>query len=171
MAETNDHSTPENLKMKHQLYREQQLKCSLEEAWKFFSAANNLSKITPKEMNFIVITELLDDEIYKGMIIDYYVSPLLGIKMPWKTEITEVDFQKSFTDFQKKGPYKLWNHKHEFIKNENGVLMKDTIDYELPMGLLGEIAHRLFVKKKLEHIFDYRKNVLEKMFNTEKNEL
>lgn len=155
--------------MIHQLYKEQQLNCSLEEAWSFFSSANNLSKITPKEMNFIVRTDLPDDKIYKGMIIDYYVSPLLGIKMSWQTEITEANFQKSFTDFQKKGPYKLWNHRHEFIENDNGVLMKDTIDYELPMGFLGEMAHKLFVRNKLEHIFEYRRVILEKMFNSKKN--
>lgn len=151
--------------MIHQLYREQQLNCDIETAWKFFSSANNLSKITPKEMSFIVRTKLSEDNIYKGMIIDYYVSPLLNIKMSWQTEITDVDFQKSFTDFQKKGPYKLWNHQHDFIENENGVLMKDTVDYELPLGFLGEIAHRIFVKKKLQHIFDYRTKVLEEMFN------
>ncbi|QQV03903.1 MULTISPECIES: SRPBCC family protein [Chryseobacterium] len=155
--------------MIHQLYREQQLNCTIDEAWRFFSSANNLSKITPKEMNFIVRTKLSDDNIYKGMIIDYFVSPMMNIKMSWQTEITEVDFQKSFTDFQKKGPYKLWNHRHDFIENENGVLMKDTVDYELPLGFLGEIAHSLFVKKKLEHIFDYRTKVLEEMFNQKQN--
>lgn len=155
--------------MIHQLYREQQLNCTIDEAWRFFSSANNLSKITPKEMNFIVRTQLSDDNIYKGMIIDYFVSPMLNIKMSWQTEITEVDFQKSFTDFQKKGPYKLWNHRHDFIENENGVLMKDTVDYELPLGFLGEIAHGIFVKKKLEHIFDYRTQVLEEMFNQKQN--
>ncbi|WP_209390350.1 SRPBCC family protein [Chryseobacterium sp. RR2-3-20] len=151
--------------MIHQLYREQQLNCTIDEAWKFFSSANNLSKITPKEMNFIVRTKLSDDAIYEGMIIDYYVSPLLNIKMSWQTKIIKVNNRKSFTDFQEKGPYKLWNHHHEFIENENGVLMKDTVDYELPLGFLGEIAHVLFVKKKLKHIFDYRTQVLDKMFN------
>ncbi|WP_312089771.1 SRPBCC family protein [Chryseobacterium sp.] len=151
--------------MIHQLYREQQLNCTIDEAWKFFSSANNLSKITPKEMNFIVRTKLSDDAIYEGMIINYYVSPLLNIKMSWQTKIIEVNDRKSFTDFQEKGPYKLWNHHHEFIENENGVLMKDTVDYELPLGFLGEIAHVLLVKKKLKHIFDYRTQVLDKMFN------
>lgn len=150
--------------MKHTLFREQQLNCDLATAWKFFSSANNLSEITPKDMGFIVLTEMEDDEIYEGMIIDYYVSPLFGIKMKWQTEITHVDFQKSFIDFQKKGPYKLWNHHHEFIPNKEGVLMRDTIEYELPMGFLGEIAHRLFVKKKLEHLFDYRFRILSKLF-------
>ncbi|MBW7674350.1 SRPBCC family protein [Chryseobacterium chendengshani] len=156
--------------MVHQLKREQQLNCDIETAWKFFSSANNLSKITPKDMNFIVRTQLENDEIYKGMIIDYYVSPMLGIKMDWQTEITQVNHHQNFTDFQKKGPYKLWNHFHEFIPNEKGVLIKDTVDYELPMGFLGEIAHKIFVKSKLEHIFSYRYNILEEMFNSKKNQ-
>jgi len=155
--------------MIHQLKREQQLNCDIETAWKFFSSANNLSKITPKDMNFTVRTKMKSDEIYEGMIIDYYVSPLLGIKMDWQTEITQVSHLRSFTDFQKKGPYKLWNHFHEFIPNEKGVLIKDTVDYELPLGFLGEIAHGLFVKSKLKNIFSYRFNILEQMFNQKKN--
>jgi ligand-binding SRPBCC domain-containing protein len=155
--------------MVHQLKREQQINCDIETAWKFFSAANNLSKITPKDMNFIVRTKMESDEIYEGMIIDYYVSPLFGIKMDWQTEIKQVNHHRSFTDFQKKGPYKLWNHFHEFIPNEKGVLIKDTVDYELPMGFLGEIAHKLFVKNKVESIFSYRFNILEKMFNQKQN--
>ncbi|MDM1553083.1 SRPBCC family protein [Chryseobacterium indologenes] len=150
--------------MKHKLFREQQLNCDIKTAWKFFSSANNLSEITPKDMGFTVLTEMEDDEIYEGMLIDYYVSPLFGIRMKWQTEIIHVDFQKSFIDFQRKGPYQLWNHHHEFIPNEEGVLMRDTIDYELPMGFLGEIAHSLFVKKKLEYIFDYRFRVLSRLF-------
>ncbi|WP_265131441.1 SRPBCC family protein [Chryseobacterium oranimense] len=151
--------------MKHRLIREQQLNCDRATAWKFFSAANNLSEITPKDMNFVVLTAMENDEIYEGMLIDYYVSPLFGIKMKWQTKIIKVDFQRSFIDFQKKGPYKIWHHHHEFIPNEKGILMKDTVDYELPLGFLGEIAHAVFVKKKLEYIFGYRYAVLEKMFN------
>ena len=156
--------------MVHRLYREQQLNCDIETAWKFFSSANNLAIITPKDMNFTVLTKLENDEIYKGMLIDYTVSPILKIPMKWQTQITQVDFQKSFTDFQQKGPYKLWNHYHEFIPNENGVLIKDTVSYELPMGFLGEIAHKLFVKSKLKNIFDFRHEVLEVMFNNKRKE-
>ncbi|WP_139423547.1 SRPBCC family protein [Chryseobacterium mulctrae] len=151
--------------MVHQLKRQQQLNCDIKTAWKFFSSANNLSEITPKDMNFVVRTQLSDDEIYKGMLIDYYVSPLFGIKLNWQTEITEVNFEKSFTDFQKKGPFKLWNHFHEFILNDKGILMIDTVSYELSFGFLGEIAHSVMVKKKLEHIFDYRFKILEETFN------
>ncbi|GGG65218.1 SRPBCC family protein [Epilithonimonas arachidiradicis] len=151
--------------MKHQLKREQQLNCSIEKAWEFFSSANNLSVITPENMKFTVLTEFEDDDIFEGMIIDYKITPIFNIKMNWQTEITHVDYKKSFVDFQVKGPYKRWHHYHEFVENDEGVLVRDIVDYELPFGFLGEIAHQLFVKKKLDYIFNYRKDVLEVLFN------
>lgn len=152
--------------MKNQLYREQQLHCDMETAWDFFSSPKNLSKITPKEMKFTVLSEYGEEEqIFEGMTIDYTVSPILQIPLKWQTLITQVDLKRSFTDFQQRGPYKFWNHFHEFHSNDKGVLMRDTVDYELPLGVLGTVAHRVFVKSKLEHIFDYRYKVLEELFN------
>ncbi|CAM3712349.1 SRPBCC family protein [Elizabethkingia occulta] len=151
--------------MRYHLYREQQLNCNIEEVWDFFSSPMNLSRITPKDMRFTVLSNLKDIPIYEGMEIDYLVSPMLGIPLKWKTKITQVSFQNSFTDLQAKGPYKYWNHYHEFIKNDNGVLMKDSVDYELPLGFLGKIAHALFVRKRLSGIFDFRYKFLESYFN------
>lgn len=150
----------------YQLYKEQQLNCNIETAWEFFSSPYNLSKITPSDMGFTVTSNLGDEPIYEGMEIDYTVSPLFKIPMKWKTIITEVEFQKSFTDLQAKGPYKYWKHFHEFETNDKGVLVKDTVNYKLPFGFLGRIAHQLVVKKKLEAIFNYRYQFLEKKFNT-----
>ena len=151
--------------MRHQLYREQQVNSDIKTAWEFFSSPHNLSKITPDDMEFTVMSDLGDKTIYEGMEIDYTVSPQLRIPMKWKTIITDVEFQKSFTDVQAKGPYKYWNHFHEFEANDKGVLIKDTVTYEMPFGFLGTIAHKLFVRKKVESIFDYRFQYLEKKFN------
>jgi ligand-binding SRPBCC domain-containing protein len=153
--------------MKYQIRRTQQLGCSIDAAWDFFSSPCNLSVITPKDMNFKVITKLPDGPVYTGMIIDYTVFPFWGIALKWRTIITQVSEKRSFEDYQQKGPYKSWNHLHEFITNEHGVLMKDTVDYELPLGLIGRIVHKLIVKKKLNHIFDYRYQVVEKLFNAQ----
>lgn len=150
--------------MKYQLYREQQLYCDIETAWEFFSSPINLPKITPKDMRFKILSDFENKPIYEGMIINYTFSPLLGIPLKWKTKITQVDTLKSFTDFQEKGPYKYWNHFHEFIPNPNGVTMKDTVDYELPWGILGNITNAVFAKKKLKAIFDFRQQVLEQKF-------
>lgn len=155
--------------MKHQLYREKQLNCDIETAWHFCSSPINLSKITPKDMSFTILTDYDDNTIFEGMIIDYNVSPLLNIPLKWRTRISQVESNKVFTAFQEKGPYKYWNHFHEFIPDKNGVFMKDTVDYELPLEGVGTVAHRFFVKKKLAHIFDFHYSVLEELFNQAKN--
>ncbi|WP_231596120.1 SRPBCC family protein [Sphingobacterium endophyticum] len=116
-------------------------------------------------MKFKVLTKELGEEIYEGMVIEYIVSPILNVPLKWRTLITQVDQFKSFTDEQERGPYRYWNHYHEFIPHLDGVLMKDTVTYELPFGMIGNIAHSLLVKHKLEGIFDYRKVILNKLFN------
>jgi len=150
--------------MKYQLYREQQLNCDIQTAWDFFSSPMNLSKITPKDLGFTVLSNLKDESIFEGMLIQYKVSPLLNIPLKWVTKITQVDENKSFTDFQLSGPYKYWNHLHEFVPNEYGVLMKDTLHYELPFGFLGQLMHQLIVKNKIEKIFNYRYQFLSQYF-------
>jgi len=152
----------------YQLHRKQLLNISIEEAWSFFSSAKNLSKITPPEMKFKIISDLKDEQVYSGMEIDYIVRPVFGIPLRWKTLINQVDQPNYFTDRQLKGPYTLWEHTHHFKMTENGLLMTDDVKYQLPFYFLGEIAHTLFVKKKIEEIFDFRYQVLERMFNQNK---
>lgn len=142
----------------------QHLPITMEEAWDFFSAAKNLAVITPPELDFKILTDLDGSEIYKGMMIDYKVKPMLGIPVHWKTEICSVNKPFQFTDLQVKGPYKLWKHTHTFSETKNGVLMRDEVEYILPFGWLGRLVHQLVVKQKIEHIFKYRKSVLNKIF-------
>lgn len=151
--------------MLHKLQRTQVIHCGITDAWNFFSSPYNLAKITPESMKFRVVAENLEPVIYDGMRIDYTVSPILGIPMSWRTKITDVVEKCYFVDFQEKGPYKYWRHLHEFEITDEGVLMKDTVQYQLPLGFLGDFAHWLFVKRKLKKIFDYRNETLERLFN------
>lgn len=146
------------------LSSEQFLPVSIEKAWDFFSSAKNLSRITPPEMQFKIINEIEDDAIYNDMEIDYIVRPILGIPLKWKTVITNVNKPHQFADMQKKGPYKKWEHTHTFVEKDNGVLMTDVVNYALPFGILGRFAHFLFVRKKLNQIFEFRKEILDELF-------
>lgn len=139
---------------------------SLKECWDFFSSPKNLSKITPKEMGFEITSPNNIDQMYEGMLISYTVKPLLGIKMKWVSEITKIDEGKLFIDEQRVGPYKMWHHEHHFKETEQGVLMTDQIFYSLPLGILGQIGHTMFVKKQLEGIFNYREEMVKKMFGS-----
>lgn len=146
------------------LKRTHLLPISLEEAWNYFSSPNNLAEITPKQMGFEVLSNSDSDKMYPGQIITYYVKPLFGIKLFWMTEITHVAEQQYFVDEQRFGPYALWHHSHFFKAITGGVEMRDQVHYKLPFGLLGALAHTLFVKKQLNDIFTYRHQVLEKRF-------
>lgn len=140
------------------------LPISIEQAWDFFSSVKNLSKITPPEMSFKILTDLGDQEVFEGMLIDYIVKPIMGIPLPWQTEIYKVNKPNFFSDRQLKGPYKIWEHTHSFIQMDNGVLIKDEVKYELPLGIIGDTAYFVFVKKKVESIFKFREQALNRIF-------
>jgi len=149
----------------YQFFKAQELSTSVEEVWDFIKDPRNLKEITPDYMGFLITSELLKNQMYPGQIISYVVKPILGIPMTWVTEITHVEEPNFFVDEQRKGPYKMWHHEHKLVKTENGVMMTDLITYEPPMGFLGAIANKLFIRKQLETIFEYRRKVLDEKFN------
>ncbi|MBK7357682.1 MAG: SRPBCC family protein [Saprospiraceae bacterium] len=148
----------------YQLIKKQKLPVTINVIWDFISAPDNLKEITPEYMGFIITSNSATEKMYPGMIITYKVSPLLGIKLNWMTEITHMKDCEYFVDEQRIGPYKMWHHQHKIEPIEGGVLMTDIVTYQPPLGILGAIANSLFIKKQLQAIFDYRTMALEKRF-------
>ena len=145
------------------LHKKQKLPISVEQAWEFLSSPANLKVITPDYMGFNILSGA-DRPMFPGQIIQYIVTPVLGIKTKWVTEITHVKDHEYFVDEQRFGPYALWHHKHFIKEIEGGVEMEDIIDYKLPMGILGQLVHPFLVQPKLEEIFNYRTQKLEALF-------
>jgi ligand-binding SRPBCC domain-containing protein len=87
-----------------------------------------------------------------------------GFPVAWRTRIVAWDPPHSFTDLQLRGPYRLWRHTHGFTPVEGGTRMEDLVQYELPFGLLGTLAHGLGVRRDLERVFDYRMNMIADRF-------
>lgn len=148
----------------YQFNKQQKINCSIDEIWEFISSPGNLKEITPDYMGFDIMTNNLPEKMYPGMIISYKVSPLLGIKMTWVTEITQVVEKKYFVDEQRVGPYSIWHHQHIIEPIKNGVLMTDIVSYAPPLGFLGALANSLLIKNKLNEIFDYRTQAVEKRY-------
>ncbi len=150
--------------MERILEQEQVLPISMKEAWEFFSNPANLDVITPPELRFKIV-ELDSDVMYSGQIIRYKIRVAPLIWTGWTTKIVDVDHGRSFVDTQLKGPYKLWHHTHTFAPtNDGSVLATDRIRYEVGFGPLGELAHAVFVGKRLKYIFDFRRSKLETLF-------
>jgi ligand-binding SRPBCC domain-containing protein len=153
-----------NMSKVYHLKTIQKIPVSLQEAWDFFSKPKNLSEITPKELDFNIISLYHGEEMYPGQIIEYKVKPLLGIPVYWMTEITHVEKERYFVDEQRFGPYSLWHHQHHFKAIPGGVEMTDIVHYKIPFGFLGDIAQWLFVKKNLQQIFTYRELAVAQRF-------
>ena len=148
----------------HHFERIKFLPVDLDTAWNFFSSPHNLSQITPAYMQMDVKYQSGGYKAYAGQIITYTVKPVLGIPLNWMTEITHVNQKEYFVDEQRFGPYALWHHTHFFKPVDGGVEMTDIVNYKMPFGFIGELAHILFVKKQVADIFDYRNQRLEIIF-------
>ncbi|MEO6303513.1 MAG: SRPBCC family protein [Bacteroidia bacterium] len=155
--------------MLHKIESAQFIKSDINTIWDFISSPNNLAIITPAYMNFKIINETKPlDKMYAGQIIEYSVTPALGIKLKWVTEITHVEKNYYFVDEQRFGPYAFWHHKHFLKQVDGGIEMTDIVHYKLPFGLFGRLVNSLFVKKQLKKIFDHRYKTIEKLFNSGK---
>ena len=149
----------------YQLLAKIRLPVGINKAWDFLSDPGNLKIITPPYMGF-QITSDLTNEMYDGQIISYKVSPLLGIKLNWVTEISHVNEPYYFVDEQRFGPYSLWHHKHFLKEIDQGVEMMDIVHYKLPWSIVSNNFHSLLVKPKLTQIFAFRSGKLNEIFGT-----
>jgi ligand-binding SRPBCC domain-containing protein len=148
--------------MTHVLAREQLVPRPRPEVFAFFADAANLERLTPASLRF-QIKSPLPIEMRPGAVIEYDLS-LLGVRFGWRTLIERFDAPERFVDVQARGPYRLWRHSHAFEEVPGGTRIVDRVEYELPLGPLGALAHRLFVARQLRAIFDYRRRVIAEIF-------
>jgi len=149
----------------HTLHQKQTIRATREAAWEFFSNPRNLAKITPPSLGFQIVTPDLPERIYAGLMIEYRVTPLLGIPLVWLTEITHVREGDYFVDEQRSGPYALWHHAHWFRDIGRGrVELEDRVTYRLPFQPFGDLVHSLLVKPQLKEIFAYRTQAMARFF-------
>lgn len=146
----------------HTVRREQLVPRPLDEVFEFFSDAANLQEITPAYLDFRILTSR-PTEIKRGTLLDYRLK-WHGLPIRWRTKILEWNPPHRFVDLQLKGKYRLWHHTHTFEAVSGGTRMADTVNYELPLGPLGALAHAVKVRRDVEGIFDYRQEVIARKF-------
>lgn len=143
----------------HVLHRQQRLDGTPEEVFGFFADAKNLEAITPPLLRFTVITPG-PIEMRVGTLIAYRLR-VHGAPVSWLTSIQAWEPPHRFVDMQVKGPYALWHHTHSFAADgPQHTLMTDTVRYAIGFGPLGELAHRVVVRRDVERIFTHRARVI-----------
>lgn len=136
------------------LERTQFLPLPRERVFAFFADARNLEAITPEFLRFSILPPV-PVELSAGSRIHYRLS-LFGVPFRWRTLIAEWNPGRGFVDVQERGPYALWHHTHTFSDAGGGTRVSDRVEYRLPLGPLGDIAHALVVRRTLERIFEHR---------------
>lgn len=142
----------------HRFETEQVVAAGIEETFAFFSNAANLDAITPPSLGFTILTPL-PIVMREGALIEYRLR-LSGIPIHWLTRIDEWTPGRSFTDIQLRGPYACWVHRHSFAPHRDGTVIRDRVDYALPLPYLTASLHALFVRPMIERIFSYRRDVI-----------
>lgn len=129
-----------------------------EDLFRFFALADNLEKITPQLLNFRILKKSTED-IEEGTLIDYSLK-IRGVPVKWRTRIESWNPPHSFVDTQLKGPYSHWHHTHTFEDLGRGTLMKDSVKFKLPMGMVGRVVALAMVNKDVDSIFSYRRKAV-----------
>lgn len=148
--------------MSYRLHRRQVVGGTVSEVFEFFKDPRNLEAITPQWLDFRV-TGSTDREVRTGTRINYELR-LHGLPLKWESRITDYVDGERFTDEQIKGPYRRWHHEHHFHEVEGGVAVEDVVNYELPLGILGRVAHAVVVQRQLRDIFNYRELHIARLF-------
>jgi len=145
------------------LHREQIIRRPRAEVFAFFSDAANLERLTPPFLRFRIVTPS-PIVMREGTLIDYRLS-LFGVPFSWRTRIELVVPDIRLVDLQLRGPYKLWRHLHEFEDVDGGAAtrMIDHVEYAPPLGVLGDAARVLFVRRIVNTIFDYRADTIDSL--------
>lgn len=143
------------------LERTQLILRPLDSTFEFFASPGNLAQITPPWLDFRIVGPG-DLTMRPGLRIEYRIRPL-GFPQRWVSEITAYEPPHRFVDEQRVGPYAHWHHEHVFRAVDGGTEVMDRVDYALPFGAAGRLAHALFVRRQLESIFDYRERSLARL--------
>jgi uncharacterized protein YbjT (DUF2867 family)/ligand-binding SRPBCC domain-containing protein len=148
----------------HRLVASQLIPRPRDEVFPFFARPENLARLTPPGMRFELRSA--DRAMRAGLALDYRLQPLpmLPIRVAWQTRIEAFEAPREFVDSQPRGPYRSWNHRHTFEVVEGGTLVRDEVEYDLPLGPLGGLAHRLAVRSQLAEIFRFRARTVEAIF-------
>jgi len=97
------------------------------------------------------------------ILISFYPIAWVPRRISWMACITEFEWNSHFCDAQMQGPFAAFNHRHgikaEFRDGQEGTLVSDVVEFELPYGLWGRIAGA-FVRRQLKSSFAHRQKRL-----------
>jgi ligand-binding SRPBCC domain-containing protein len=134
------------------------LAASAAEAFAWHERPGALETLTPPWENIRLVS--MSDGIRSGSRVTVRARVGIagfGVWTTWEMEHYGYLAGVEFNDRMLRGPFPLWEHRHQFVDNDDGTCsMTDTIHYKLPFGLAGRWVAGWFTRRKLEKLFAWR---------------
>ena len=161
--------------MPYSFRSEQWLPYPVEIVFAFFADPENLPVLIPSalrarlERTTLVPPTRVNGASYSSgaagagsqIVLSLRLLPPVPIRVRLHAEIIDFEANRSFCDRQIRGPFSFWQHSHRFrALDRNGpavTVLTDEIEYDLPLGPLGSLAHALFVRRQIEAAFAFRR--------------
>jgi ligand-binding SRPBCC domain-containing protein len=163
-------------RMRHSFQTEQWLPYPRERVFAFFADPANLPPLMPgwqrarvEKANHISPPEASSTgKVFAGrgslLTISFRAVPLIPVRLEWDAYIAEFHWDEYFCDEQRRGPFKYFRHCHRVSDEARdgvmGCVVGDAVEYELPLGMLGDLANGLVVRGQIRALFAHRQRML-----------
>ncbi len=125
-----------------------------ERVWAFHELPDALERLMPPTENARVIEQARSLHVGQEAIIETRIFGLIPVK--WHARHTIYEPPCVFEDVQVSGPFKSWRHRHIIEPHADGATLRDEVEYELPLAVLGELVAPFVIVPRLQRMFDYR---------------
>jgi ligand-binding SRPBCC domain-containing protein len=159
---------------------------NLDVVWSTGAKLENLDRVTPSDFNIVLKQS---GPVTEGSQFSISIKPFgLPIHYEWHARIMDVidtPNKKEFVDIQERGPFLFWKHKHSFERGQRdvfgarsgtrvayknpGTWVRERVEYSMPLNIVGQIGHALFMKKELERVFAFRRVAFAQLLNSQEN--
>lgn len=144
-----------------QFIKESRITAPPEKVFAFHESPGALQRLTPPWEKVEVESGGTSIKTGSRVVLKTFLGP---VPLRWVAEHMEYEPPHFFADRQVSGPFARWYHRHEFLDDgQGGTILRDVVDYEPPLGMLGRIFGAAFVEAKLEKMFDYRHETTRKI--------
>jgi ligand-binding SRPBCC domain-containing protein len=86
-----------------------------------------------------------------------------GMRQRLTVKVTAFDRPWFFVDEMIEGRFREFKHIHEFTPENGGTLMRDTLEWTSPFGVLGQIVDRLLLERHLRVLIGTRNRKLKQI--------
>ncbi len=137
--------------------KESVIKAAPERVFAFHELPDAFERLVPPWENAKVIQKADISKIGSRAIIEQKIFGLIPSR--WVAEHTRYEPPRMFEDVQISGPFSQWRHQHIVLPHADGAMLRDEIEYEPPLWILGALAAPLAIVPRLEKMFEYRHRV------------